>query len=180
MKYIVIANRYICGEKKIPTTFGHFFNDTYNNVQDAAQAISDQVLNLIEGVDLYFGKYRDQPEGQTEYEYSWTCDAAEPEEIAYNMGWVLTKVGDDDTFIEFRIVPANYLDKTQEIADKFCNDTLSMIYGKRFDNIDNVEEDEVMNDDWEWLNEQVREIINKRFLPITPKYNPLMSAIEDY
>ena len=178
MAYYVIARRFINGVYKNPTTFGHFLNDTYNNVVDAAQAISDQVLNLIEGVDLYFGKYRDQPDGQTEYSFSWSCDAAEPEEIAYYMGWSLTKVGEDDTFIEFRIVPANYLDKTQEIADKLCNDTLSMIYGKRFDNIDNIEDDEVMNDDWEYLNEKILEIIGRRFLPITPKYKP-MSAIED-
>jgi len=51
--------------------------------------------------------------------------------------------------------------KMQELADKFCWDVLIAKYGARFVLLENIEDDDEINRDWEYLNESFYESINK-------------------
>lgn len=51
----------------------------------------------------------------------------------------------------------------QELADKMSSYTMVKRYGARFDNCENLEDDPEMDNDWEWLNEQFYNILNKFF-----------------
>jgi hypothetical protein len=46
-----------------------------------------------------------------------------------------------------------YMDR-QELADKLTANLLSEIYGERFTQLDNLEDDEVLDDEWEYFNSQ--------------------------
>lgn len=46
-------------------------------------------------------------------------------------------------------------EKIQERADLITSAIMSRIYGKRFDNCEDLTEDEEMNKDWEFYNEKV-------------------------
>jgi len=42
----------------------------------------------------------------------------------------------------------------QDLADKLTSITLTELYGERFTNLEDVEEDEQLNREWEYLNEK--------------------------
>lgn len=52
------------------------------------------------------------------------------------------------------------LDDIQNFADEFTSRLLHTKYGERFDKCDNIEDDEEINQDWEWLNEKLYDIID--------------------
>lgn len=45
-------------------------------------------------------------------------------------------------------------DKLQELADNLTNDIMSFVYGSRFDNTDDITEDEQLSMAWEYINEK--------------------------
>ena len=42
----------------------------------------------------------------------------------------------------------------QDLADKLTNEVLTEIYGERFTELDNIEDDKELDNDWEYFNEQ--------------------------
>ena len=53
------------------------------------------------------------------------------------------------------------INKVQDLADKFTNEVLTAKYGERFTSLEDVEEDNEINADWDFLNEQFYEVITK-------------------
>lgn len=51
------------------------------------------------------------------------------------------------------------LGKRQELADKFTNEVMSVIYGERFVSLEDVEDDEELNVVWDALNEKFYDAI---------------------
>jgi hypothetical protein len=45
-------------------------------------------------------------------------------------------------------------DKIQELADNLTSSIMSYVYGERFDNADDITEDEELNKAWEYINEE--------------------------
>ena len=55
--------------------------------------------------------------------------------------------------------------KRQELADKFTNEVLTEEFGERFENLENIEDDEDINKIWEMLNERFYDaILNSLYL----------------
>lgn len=55
--------------------------------------------------------------------------------------------------------------KRQELADKFTNEVLTEEFGERFENLENIEDDEDINKIWETLNERFYDaILNSLYL----------------
>ena len=51
--------------------------------------------------------------------------------------------------------------KMQELADEFTGKVLTAMYGDRFTNIDNIEDDPEMDAHWEHLNEKFYALIER-------------------
>ena len=51
------------------------------------------------------------------------------------------------------------MDKAQELADKFTNEVMAERFGKRFTEIEDLEDDDEMNKVWEYLNEKFYELV---------------------
>ena len=45
-------------------------------------------------------------------------------------------------------------EKLQEMADQLTEDLMSFVFGDRYDNTDDITEDEEMNKAWEYINEK--------------------------
>lgn len=45
-------------------------------------------------------------------------------------------------------------DKIQELADNLTSSIMSYVYGERFDNSDDITEDEELDKAWEYINER--------------------------
>jgi len=55
--------------------------------------------------------------------------------------------------------------KRQELADKFTNEVLTEEFGERFENLENIEDDEDINKIWEMLCERFYDaILNSLYL----------------
>ena len=48
----------------------------------------------------------------------------------------------------------------QTLADKFTNEVLTAMYGERFTSLEDVEDDDEINEKWDYLNEQFYDAIN--------------------
>ena len=51
--------------------------------------------------------------------------------------------------------------KIQDLADKFTSEVLTAKYGERFTSLEDVEEDVEIDTEWEYLNENFYETINR-------------------
>ena len=71
------------------------------------------------------------------------------------------------------------LEQSQGLADNITNQVLTAIYGERFERTDNVEDDPTMNQDWESVNEKVRELINN-VQPFKINVNPNSAFLTEY
>jgi hypothetical protein len=47
----------------------------------------------------------------------------------------------------------------QDLADKLTNEVLTEIYGERFTELDNIEDDKELDNDWEHFNEQFYDML---------------------
>lgn len=54
-----------------------------------------------------------------------------------------------------------FLPNIQGLADKFTNEVLKSVYGERFTSLTDVEEDEKINEEWDYLNEAFYGIMNR-------------------
>ena len=53
--------------------------------------------------------------------------------------------------------------KIQELADKATNVAMTDVYGERFTNLDNLEDDKELSDVWDSLNEQFYSTLENEF-----------------
>ena len=56
--------------------------------------------------------------------------------------------------------------KIQELADKATNVVMTDVYGERFTNLNNLEDDKELSDVWDSLNEQFYSTLENEFVEI--------------